>query len=508
MSRPRRFSRVLIPAVFCIVSAISTVVFAETEYDRPPAPLLDAIEEGINNALTAAAQGDANPEDHIVAKFNPMVIYTVADAIATLPRRQTLLDLEAMVEIADAARTDKQVGAPPNFLGSTTIVEKAGIPRLLALAIEGGAVQSDTSGTSITMATTPYAIWAMFVGDSHANYRKYNWLARLGLGVTFPTNVDLSGDISSKDLNQITATLRVLGDRSGRSKKFNDAYAARVRPMMDQVAAKESGNISVLSDIPGFRDRIRPLRQDIKSHVRVYLLTSGSKKDNVKREELRDAILTMLKKSIYNPIKDNQIVVPDAAKAKINDEIIPDVAEVNRLLREARVITDELVKELDKTPLFTIGYSFQRADSITDVSEIKLLYDQPIAGNTLLANAFVSFNHDPVDSLGQNTVRDYGAALSWQKRVRNAITGNFSDQDIKPITISLDLRLTRLEEQNDAMVAGQLRLSVPIAKGFELPIGFTWASRTRSIDDADFRASIGLSLDADALAALSQLQQL
>jgi hypothetical protein len=59
--------------------------------------------------------------------------------------------LSASARQIEGARTDKQLGAPPAAGGSTSLVSKGSVPRILAFAVEHGAATQTNDGTSATV---------------------------------------------------------------------------------------------------------------------------------------------------------------------------------------------------------------------------------------------------------------------------------------------------------------------------------------------------------------------
>lgn len=60
--------------------------------------------------------------------------------------------------VGETARTDKQLGSTSTSRGTTSLLEKPGLPTLLAFAIERGAIQQEQSGSDITLRSSPAAL--------------------------------------------------------------------------------------------------------------------------------------------------------------------------------------------------------------------------------------------------------------------------------------------------------------------------------------------------------------
>src|SRR5205085_9104125 len=105
---------------------------------------------------------------------------------------------QKLLDEAEAARTDKQVGASSESPAATALNEKEGLPYFLAIALEHGAIEQDKSATAITVSTTPYMVAFMGGRDTQPNFEKYWLWRRIGLSGSFA--IDMGGDSTSNDL--------------------------------------------------------------------------------------------------------------------------------------------------------------------------------------------------------------------------------------------------------------------------------------------------------------------
>ena len=169
------FNRVLV----CLSLFLLLAPAAIAEYPNPPKILIDAVQEA---AITIIEEESADQLRGAVPDLTALVL---ADLLA---RDYGLTEIASYNYFSEMKRTDKQIGAAGNANGSTTVVEAVSFPRVLSLAIERGAIQQKTNGTTATLSTTPYFSLVAFKADTAERYRKVGWLDRLGLSATF--NVD------------------------------------------------------------------------------------------------------------------------------------------------------------------------------------------------------------------------------------------------------------------------------------------------------------------------------
>src|SRR5262249_44058540 len=140
--------------------------YATMAYDDPP----DAMSELVTS--TAKEVVDSGDPQDVEQTWRLLVALATIDAL--LGGEASIRSVEARdVEEAETARFDKQIGAGPSAAGTTSLVEKAGLPRLLSVAIEHGAIDQESNGTSVTLRSTPYALATFGTGhtDTAAHYR-------------------------------------------------------------------------------------------------------------------------------------------------------------------------------------------------------------------------------------------------------------------------------------------------------------------------------------------------
>lgn len=154
----------------------------------------------------------------------------------------------AFVNAANATRTDMQVGAPSNAPGATSLVEKPGAADLLQVAIENGTVSQTKSGTSVTLATTPYLIAGFFgVRDDPDAWRDYATLRHFAISATFNNDAEVAeGNFTSIQSGEVKWT--ILGNRSPR----DAALAANLQPeLVKRVAPQLLDTIRLCTDVSG-----------------------------------------------------------------------------------------------------------------------------------------------------------------------------------------------------------------------------------------------------------------
>lgn len=464
-----------------------TVTFADAATTVENANILAdrVIKQYITTPITAVDEIDSEWEQLILRAASEKDVQKQADA--ALPLQQAK---------AETARTDKQTGAPPSAAGTTSIVSKPGIPELLAFAIERGAVSKTTTGTTATLSTTPYAaVTLLGTADSADFYTYYGFLGRLGVSATFP--ITSSGDGSDNNMNEITSwalKLRLLGDRNPRSREFVNKWNKEVRPLIqDKLDAITTIESTIFNDSKNkaVNQEIQNKKLQTMNYVKEYL---GKSKDNdaTKREIISSVILTNLE-----PIVDRVRTLVFAQK-----NFAKNIFETDSINKKLQDIIDELAV----SPLLTLEYIAQKNETSSDISELRLVYESrlPLTKVDFIANGIFSFYNETDSGSAQKKIKEYGATVTLEGKLKNGVWKNTTDPDMSMISIAGSGSFVR---QNEGFNRGnmQLRIEIPIGKGVSLPLAVTYASRTETSDKSEVRANLGLLFDLQKLKALSQL---
>ncbi len=245
--------------------------------------------------------------------WNRLVFYTVADALPGDDPHE-VRGLQAYRYLAELGRTDKQLGATSSGPGSTSLAEKPGFSELLALALEHGAIEQSVSGTGLTLSTSPYAFVRLLEPDNAANFEQYGLWRRIGGSVTFDMRSE-DPTIANVDINQVaewSIRVRVIGDRSTRTKKFTQRWSEVVQPKIQARLNALSGGISkALNGSPELRDAADASSETLKGQIAGYLESS----DGVPREQRIETITTMtlsaLKSTVFDPISESRIALSE-----------------------------------------------------------------------------------------------------------------------------------------------------------------------------------------------------
>ncbi len=479
---------------------------AAEEWKVPPA-LKSIVETSAYNAADGSKRGDPEPHDLIIEKWNSILLLTVVDALYK-PGDHSIHELGESKSRSEVNRSDKRSGVSGQSTVSTTLVEKAGLPRLVSLALARGAASADLEGTNLSVTTTPYALIALFSEDSQSNYERSSTLSKIGLSATFAVDHEESEeDLSSgHNLTEFSGILRLEGDRSTRSKLFNKEWGLLVKPLAEKRVELLSG---AQSNVFGPEVEFMTLADSVKAIIireTKSLLAQHNSMDTVALAHLlSEAALKQLQVWLYEPLVSGTLSFPQLQSAAARNAVFEALSEADSLRCEANAEADRLLKELKSQRVVSIGYTQKRKFNRPWLSEIKLLVDQPVAGNELYVNAFVTLNHRTDEESGEKTLYDYGGSLSWERTLSNVLTKGLGNAAMSQMVVSLDARLSHVEVSNFERFTLQARVTVPLPNGLVFPASLRYDSRGLDGGNSEFQISFGLDLDIDKLIALSQL---
>ena len=485
--------------IFIAASVVLFTPAAAQEYRNPPAVLQQRVE------LTARAIVDVGTADALDQSWPLLVFYTVADAVGA-EGGVSIHTVSPYRYPGESARTDKQLGASASSSGSTTLVQKPGFSEWLAFAVEHGAIERTVSGTNTTISTSPYALIKLWTPDTQENFESYSFWRRLGFSVVLALDDIEATPLENLDLSlvpEVSARVRLLGDRSTRSRRFTQAWDERVGTRIQNRLNANTGAVSqTLNNSPELRAASEAARARLLTEIASALTTTTPPAQQV--QQISSLILNELNTAIRDPIRDNTLAVSTAIENQINDVLVPTLLATHSALGNVQSQVDEIVDEVNKSMLATLTYTRHQIPVTSDYSSVKFALETFVAPFNVGLDAGVSLYHDPDEMASQSTVRDYAIGVTVEGTIAFSLFGGLNALDASKTTISASGRFSRLEEADDEIGIAQIKVSIPITAGLRLPISVTYATRTELIDEEEIRGNFGLTVDFDVLQALSQ----
>jgi len=445
-------------------------------------------------------------------------------------------------------QTNKQVGAPSSSDGSTSAVQKVGIPQLLGVAVENGAVTSNVSGTTITLSTTPYGFIYAFARDQDTEqaYEDSPFFTHLGLSASFNVGSNSSDPLASATRKQVSQwqAKYALRDTSIRSSAVRGFYTSELA----QAAANLAKDLSDPAN--GAAD---PLLVDVSG---ILLSNWNSLFPNVKQAYTEVAnqpnatdpgpttkILAMQILQILDKDPGYQSALSVAGQNSLLGNLASryskDAATFATQEKKFETSVSNLAKGWNgalsfnqKFPTTTTSAATSSASSSTakppvppylvgelDVTcEPKTDNTQKVAcplgpKATLTGNFSGSFYANPNPALNETAFRGGNGALQAQWSLGPGFVKVKSANDKSQMTLSASGSYQRLQENKDQkgkrpdIVLGNLKLEIPISSGVSFPLSFSVANATEQIKETYVKGNFGVSFDLDKLASLLKANQ-
>lgn len=403
-------------------------------------------------------------------------------------------------------RTDQQNGSSSGVNGTTSLVEKGGLPTLLGLAVEHGALQQEKSGTSLTLSTTPYAAIALANGDTTENFRRYEFWSNFGVSASFPLDNDaetLSSFEDFRNVSELAVKWQIKGNRNPRSKSFTEDWHNTFGSRIDALLEAET---SALHKVLNGDRRLKTLYQDqglkakvrdaISKKLKEFQIGHGGSEDE-RRRELTAIVRDALRDVVGTTEDGGTLELPMGLRREINDHIAPRLLRANRALFGSKETYEEQYMALlkEKEPLIvTLKYAARFVEESSDISDVKALIEWSVGRIDLNFNGMVSFNNNADSALGQDTLREFAASggLTWSKFLRMLPTP-------APTTFSVAGKVTRNENSGDTIGNAQGRIEIPIGAGIRLPLAITYASKTQDGTKDEWKFNVGMNLQTDKI---------
>lgn len=471
-----------------------------------------------------------NGADAIGATIADLMFYTVADATVGIKSYGPICSSEEYQYLGETARTDKQLGASAGSQGTTTLAEKAGFAQLLGIAIERGAILKSVNGSSLTLSTSPYLVIAAAEGDTAKTYQDYSLFNRIGISGTF-TISDQSNVLTSaktQNLSEWSARVRLSGDRSTRSKEFQTFWDKNIRPVIEERAKIITDAQTIITgdnalqrlffrfSLPASSaiNAADPQAADLSLRDKIadYLTKHASSSADAKVSDIKTLILCHLRTFLYDPVKGGGIRVGDPTREKIRDKLLPALASSQLAVTQARVLLDGYLKQFEQKPLVTFAYTNNRPEMGSQYSGLKLLFERGFGSTKLVGNFGITLYHNADPVKHQDTVRDFGGAVSLEGKLKSPFTKalGLDSTDMSKMTFSFTGRFQRMKE-NEGMpgkkadiAVGQFKVEVPIGVGVSLPLSVTFANATELVNEKVVRGNFGITFDTDKLVALTR----
>jgi len=410
----------------------------------------------------------------------------------------------------DEARVDKQVGSASSSTGSTSLTSKGSVPAILGFAVENGALETSTSGTSITFTGRPVQIIQALqdIGwtDSYKVIEKnlgLGFLNRFALGVTFDTSRTGQNSTFTGNANQLSDFkfhVDIINHRDPRDKRYDNKWDGLRIGVAQEMANKlfRVTNDILMSD--AYQALFNPWLDTTLDNITDAILQNGSVRNN-------DAL--------NKALDDRLAAIPLPANPADLATITTFAQSTEKMLAARKNILDFV----GTAPIFTFDYTLHRATpgvapqpALPDTSNFKLIFEfAPIKGGSFTSNGAVTIFNSQPQTIAANRIRDAQFSSQLDVPVAKSIPkiGNvvlsfagkyefIPDDVLTPATNNTIFGPGLALRGNIGL--GQAKLTIPVkGSGVKIPLSLTVSNRTELIKENDVRGNIGITFDLDSI---------
>ncbi len=415
-------------------------------------------------AVSATAQtpapvtpaGSATGPDDPIKKIIRTHHIRPQDVIAVLTAKQQPVTTATVNQV----RTDVQLGASSGSSQTSSIIEKPGIADLLSIAIDRGAITKTSSGTGVTLSTTPYAVITGFgAADTPDLYDREVFARNLSISGTFSSSTATSGDFSSFTSGELKYV--VLGNRSPRDGKLIDGVRAELADVFLK-ADDRFFTSCTLTDKPPVSNAIDDINKDLAGE-------------------------TDLTPERVHAIIDRRIasLSPDRVELQACSTAL---SASNQAMGGALDLLSTATRNyLANNPRqLSIATLYVRDKTLSDYYSAKVLFAYDLNQWTASLNGAVDWNRNHMTAGGVRlrTVRDYSVEAGANTKT---MTNGKMDY-------SFSAKWSRDKDASSkSVILGEAKANIHVNTVLRLPVGVSFSNRETQTVRKGWQLNIGLS---------------
>jgi hypothetical protein len=454
----------------------------------------------------------------------------LADNVATAALSSKPIASSTLAD-AGQARLDRQLSAPNNANGTTSLVSKTGSAELLSLGLNSGALTRSVNGTTTTLSTNADQLFRLITGsdpDCTVTCKSSSWFenkvltftnmsASLDLAQPSSKNVPTSGQASGSSsmpvdnatiptsvgrLSGITVRYEALKKFDPRSKAFKDAWRDEVKKGAAKSAALGLGDATeaVL--------KIVRAKVPLDRKKRAQMLKAAQ--DDPTGNKLADLFNSYFESASQQALTDPALV-GDVAK----------VMQQRAIYRQAWF--DALHNAVGN--LLTVEYNYNHPTNQPTTSVVKFIYGYTF-GNTgvLTFNGAVSFYNGALPAGAKYGQLYYGQVSTEYDRTLSGSSSAIQTQlslagywQYQPHPSVLNIQAGTVAPGTDiplpngtqefvgtagSLWVTQAKLTVKAKGGINVPIGVSWSNKTDLLQGNKIGAQVGLTYNFSSVAGL------
>lgn len=458
---------------------------------------------------TDTTPSDFNPVDELAVRLKDPGIddKSIADISAVLTEgiqefAIASLGPKVFLGLVERNRLDKQVGSTSGSSGTTNLVSRGSVPRLLGLAVENGAAYQTVTGNTITFRANPSGLVRALVKQSYllsGPPLDPNMLDQIVDRFSFSTTFDTQRGSSpgtftgqSSQITEATGRISIINHRDPRDRS-NWTEINKIRTSM-------TGFVEAISKYFGL--------------VRARAEYASWRESAAKR-------LVGFRTFTEDKLKNELRAISDEFTFQFGSSLRSQAERIIEELKDFRENRDKILTAIAKRPTLAFEYAYNRqivpnevqaalpANFIVpDLSTARLIFGVGSANLELSANASVTLFNNALPEM-RGHLRDIQGGTSLDIRLpriqgigAGIVTASWLGVYLRQQPFGLKVTIRDKETADGFISVFQGKLTFPMGDtGFRVPIAITHTNRTEFQDLPDTRGNIGLMFDLDKLFA-------
>jgi hypothetical protein len=409
----------------------------------------------------------------------------------------------AYSSLVEENRIDKQVGTSAAGSGSTSLVSKGSVPRLIGAAVESGALYQSVSGSVVTLRVNPAGLAKAVARGSYlvsgppvnASVLE-SAISRLSLSASFDFEQGSSpGTFTGQrdQLREASARYDILNRRDPR----HPAHVQAIQNITKDMSGLLVAITAYFTQLKG-RPQYAPWSDEM-----ARLLATVDVQDDA---TLRAALIRVGNEFVGRFGSDPEL-------KKLGQEVFNQITA----FRETR---DGVFAGIAKSPVLTVEYAYNRltvpqealialptGTVVPDLSTARVILSSGLGKvGEATVNGSASFFNSTIPQMRGN-LRDVQLSGSVDLRLpeiqavgRLVLTfagmGVFLHQQPFGVPVTLE----DVQTEDGTIGVFQTKLTIPAgASGMQIPLSFTWANRSEFNTEKEVRGAIGFTFDLDKL---------
>jgi len=481
------------------------------------------------NANKAGAPKDFRDDFNQLDLARAASTYKFISAVAISSSAKTAAaGATSALQDAGQARPDRQLSAPNNANGTTSLVSKAGSAELLSLALDSGALTQSVNGTTTSLSTNADQLFRLVTGsDPDCTVTcSGGWfedkilspttiLASLNLAQPSSKNVMTSGQASGTTatpvgsttlptsvgtLSGITARYEILNKFDPRTEKFKTAWYNAV----------DTGTLPTVNKVLG--DRTQAVQEIL--NAKATPLDRDEMLEAAKKDPSGKALAEFFATYFLNA----------SDKVMQDPNIAGDVAQVMQqraIYRQAWF--DALHQAVGN--LLTVEYNYNHPTKQPTTSVVKLIYAYNFGSTGMVTfNGAVSLYNGALPAGAKYGQLYYGQVSTqydrtitgqdrglqtqmslagyWQYQPHPSVLNIAAGTVVPGTDIPLANGTQEFVGTAGSLWVTQVKFTIKAAGGINVPIGVSWANKTDLLQGNKVAAQVGLSYNFSSVAGL------